>query len=263
MPQEPIDTKTVYDEQGNPIKVDAAQFQKAVAGPGDAKDQTPDQAGASTPAPQVVYMARPHEPMLPDISPAVKEKHDHSMKKFSYLNLSEGEYVISAVKRHPIGLIAIWALVALVIILLSTGIFMVMGSVGSTVFVSEESIPSLAMILLGLVVLSFLGGVVGTIVYESNRFFLTNESVVQHIQTSLFAKKEQTISLGNIEDASFKQTGVIQHMLGYGSLRLSTEGDETTYRFSFVENPAKQVALLNNAVEAFKNGRPVDTDEDQ
>lgn len=48
---------------------------------------------------------------------------------------------------------------------------------------------------------------------------------------------------------------------GYGSLRLSTEGDETTYRFSFVENPSKQVALLNNAVEAFKNGRPVDPDE--
>jgi hypothetical protein len=38
---------------------------------------------------------------------------------------------------------------------------------------------------------------------------------------------------------------------------LSTEGDETTYRFNYVTNPKYYIAILNNAVEAFKNGRPV------
>jgi hypothetical protein len=47
-------------------------------------------------------------------------------------------------------------------------------------------------------------------------------------------------------------------MFDYGSIRLSTEGDETTYRFNYVTAPKKQIAILNNAVEAFKNGRPVD-----
>ena len=46
-------------------------------------------------------------------------------------------------------------------------------------------------------------------------------------------------------------------MLNYGMIRLSTEGDETTYRFSYVANPKEQIAVLNNAVESFKNGRPV------
>jgi hypothetical protein len=54
---------------------------------------------------------------------------------------------------------------------------------------------------------------------------------------------------------------MLQSILDYGSIRLSTEGDETTYRFNYVSNPKKQIALLNNAVEAFKLGRPVDTDE--
>ncbi len=262
MPQEPINTKTVYDEKGNPIEVDAQQFQKAVNNP--AGQSSPEKVdNTATPRPQVVYMARPHEPMAPELSPEAKEKHDQSKRKFSYLNLSEGEYVISAITRHPIGLLGIWGIVGLLVAMFTAGIFMVMGSIGETSFVGEGSIPSLAMILLGLIVLTFLVGIIATVIYESNRFFLTNESVTQHIQTGLFAKKEQTISLGNIEDASFKQTGVLQHLLNYGSLRLSTEGDETTYRFSFVENPTRQVALLNNAVEAFKNGRPVDTDEDQ
>lgn len=249
-------TKTVYDEHGRPIKVHAGQFEQAVAGANE--PQTKHNP------PQVVYMARPHEPVKPHISPAVKEKHEESKTLFPYLNLSEGEYVISAIKRHQIGILAIWGVVAIGILFLVLGIFISMGT-GNTFggIVDAENLPWLAMIFLGLIVLVFMGGILASVVYDGNRFFLTNESVTQHIQVSLFSKKEQTISLGNIEDASFTQHGIIQHMLNYGSLRLSTEGDETTYRFSFVEDPSIQVSLLNNAVEAFKNGRPVDVDEDQ
>ena len=91
-----------------------------------------------------------------------------------------------------------------------------------------------------------------------NQFFLTNESVIQEIQRGLFSRHEQTVSLGSIEDASFEQNGLLQTMLNYGSIRLSTEGEETTYRFYFVSNPKEQIARLNNAVESFKNGRPVE-----
>jgi hypothetical protein len=94
-------------------------------------------------------------------------------------------------------------------------------------------------------------------VYNSNRFYLTNESVIQEIQTGLLAKHEQTVSLSNIEDASYRQHGILPSLLNYGSIRLSTEGDETTYRFQYVSNPKKEIAMLNNAVEAFKMGRPV------
>jgi hypothetical protein len=78
----------------------------------------------------------------------------------------------------------------------------------------------------------------------------------------LFANREQTVSLGNVEDASYYKHGIIETLLDYGTLRLSTQGDETTYRFTFAASPAKQVAKLNNAVEAFKNGRPIQDDDD-
>ena len=91
---------------------------------------------------------------------------------------------------------------------------------------------------------------------------MTNESVVQEVQDSLFMRREQTVSLGSIEDASFKQNGILQTVLDYGTIRLSTEGQETTYVFRYVTHPKKQIATLNNAIEAFKNGRPVDPFED-
>jgi uncharacterized membrane protein YdbT with pleckstrin-like domain len=89
-------------------------------------------------------------------------------------------------------------------------------------------------------------------------FYLTNESVIQNIQIGLFNKRLQTVSLGNVEDASFTQNGILSHIFGYGSIRLSTEGEETTYRFDWASHPERQIAILNNAVEAFKHGRPVE-----
>jgi uncharacterized membrane protein YdbT with pleckstrin-like domain len=126
------------------------------------------------------------------------------------------------------------------------------------------NVPSFGgVLLLGiLAIISILiSGYVAIWVYLSNQFYLTNESVIQEIQLTLFSRREQTVSLANIEDASFQQTGILQTMLNYGSIRLSTEGDETTYRFNYVANPRVEIARLNNAIEAFKNGRPVDSDD--
>ena len=53
-------------------------------------------------------------------------------------------------------------------------------------------------------------------VYMQNRFFLTNESVIQEIQISLFSKREQTVSLMNIEDSSYSQKGILQTLFNYG-----------------------------------------------
>jgi hypothetical protein len=68
------------------------------------------------------------------------------------------------------------------------------------------------------------------------------------------------VSLGSVEDASYRQFGIWQSLFNYGTIRLSTEGEETSYRFQYASNPKKQIAVLNNAIECFKNGRPIGSD---
>lgn len=212
-------------------------------------------------SPQIVHVSRAVEPAKYEVSPEVKAKHDASMQQYPFLNLSDAEYIVNAVRRHPIGLVAPLALTA---VLLSI-IFFVLFNYSSLAAASTTFIfPSLQDVFFPLIALAAaigFGGFAVVYVYLANKFFLTNESVIQEVQLSLFSRYEQTVSLGNIEDASYTQEGVLQSILDYGSIRLSTEGDETTYRFKYVANPKQQIALLNNAVEAFKNGRPVDTDE--
>ncbi|MDB5187085.1 MAG: hypothetical protein JWM07_557, partial [Candidatus Saccharibacteria bacterium] len=209
-------------------------------------------------APQVVHLTRSIDPVQQEVTPEVKAKHDKSVHEHPSLNLSSHEYIISAVRRHPIGLLIPAGLTVFLIALVASILINFPIIVESLGIFDPPAAGPIWLIGLLLMALFTIGGYIAIWVYMNNRFFLTNESVIQELQLSLFMRKEQTVSLANIEDASFDQHGIMQTLLNYGSIRLSTEGDETTYRFTYVTNPKKQIEILNNAVEAFKNGRPVD-----
>lgn len=206
--------------------------------------------------PKVVHAIRNPEAVDLTISDENQRLHDASLKRYPHLNLSAGEFVVLDVKRHPIGLL---------LPVFMTGILLLVVVIGLILYPADTSsivapIPTYEQVLLPaflLMALVGLGGGIAIWVYLQNQFYMTNESVIQEIQHSLFSRHEQTVSLGSIEDASFRQTGILQTMLNYGTVRLSTEGEETTYRFAYVTNPRRHVAILNNAIEDFKNGRPV------
>lgn len=236
-----------YDNQGRPLYAHPPQTPApAAAAP-----------SAAEPSHTYVHVSRPINPDDPNIPPEIMRRYEESVKKYPRLNLSKGEFVISAVKRHPIGIVEIWGVALLLIAALGALLVSFVGS-------NSEDMLLLGAAGLGLVsFFIFAGALVATYVYTNNRFYLTNESVIQEIQQSIFSKHEQTVSLANIEDASYKKSGILQYALDYGTIRLSTEGDETTYRFSYVAKPKEHIAVLNNAVEAFKNGRPVTLNDDQ
>ena len=207
--------------------------------------------------PQVVHVGRELERKPFTISDELKRKHERSVQQYPNLNLSEGEYVILDIKRHPIGMLIPASIAIFLVLIIMVFVLMYPSLARDSIISPMPSVTDVfgvAMLLIGLVVL---GGAVALWIYLQNQFFLTNESVIQEIQESLFSRHEQTVSLGSIEDASFRQSGIIQTVFNYGTIRLSTEGEETTYIFHFVARPREQIAVINNAIEDFKNGRPV------
>ena len=244
-PEKPLQTDTeqpvAYDVNGRPLYLHPAK----------------PQANGENQA-QNFNMTGPLDPAKAVVSSDTKLKHDRSVAAYPKLNLSEGEYIIADISRSLIGLVGP-LFVGLFMIILSFGVLFNAGSIVKTLKLNGGLIDYgvVNMMILAFVALILIGMYVIYYVYVNNKFYLTNESVIQEIQTGLFYKTEQTVSLLNIEDASYSQDGIIQQMFDFGSIRLSTEGDETTYRFTYASNPKKQIAILNNAVEAFKNGRPV------
>ena len=208
--------------------------------------------------PHVVHTPRAYDPKVGEVSPELQKRHETSAQMYPDLNLSEGEYVIFSVKRHPIGL---WGPLG---ITFGSILLLLVAWIGYPSFAEIDrqtgqivGIQAVSIIIFALIILIGLFGYIAAWVYMRNTFFLTNESVIQEIQHGIFSKHEQTVSLGSIEDASYRQFGIWQSIFNYGTIRLSTEGQETTYRFQYVANPKKQIAILNNAIESFKNGRPV------
>lgn len=259
-----------YDEQGRPL------YHHPPAGAVPTAEQPPKTMVSSRPEsyeghnfdprlrtqyanePDLVHATRKYEPQVPVVSERLQKIHKESAERFPYLNLSEGEFVMLQIRRHPIGML-IPAVGTIVLLLVLSAVTLALPDI-YPVAAESTGLPSVAIVI-GL--LALLMGIVTAFggiaiwVYLRNQFFLTNESVIQEIQHSLFSRHEQTVSLGSIEDVSFRKQGVMQYIFNYGTMRLSTEGEETTYRFAFVEDPKKQTAAVSNAIEAFKNGRPV------
>lgn len=251
-PNETAPRPVAYDAEGRPLY---AHPPTPVAPPAPVVQESQDQQQPTT----VVHVARSLEPEQPVMSEKRQRLHESSKREYPLLNLSTGEYVISAVRRHPIGLIfplGVGTLLigfALSIVLnydLFVEAFMLTGFLANVMNIFVPAFLFVVVVALGMFISYY--------VYTNNKFFLTNESVIQEIQVSLFSRQEQTVSLSNIEDASFTQHGILQQVFDYGDIRLSTEGDETTYRFSYVASPKNHIARLNDAVESFKNGRPVE-----
>jgi hypothetical protein len=263
----PIDTNqtdyskpVAYDTQGRPLYLRPEDV--AAANTADASASPTGWSPAFDPAShgnhQYVHVSRPIAPADVPIPDEIMKRYEESRRNFSQLNLSKGEYIISAIKRHPFGLLQIWGVAIVFIVALASLLVS---------FVTSSNMDSDFLVLaaagLGLVsFFVFAGALIATYIYNCNRFYLTNESVIQEIQIGLFNKHEQTVSLANIEDASFYKAGIFSYFFDFGTIRLSTEGDETTYRFSYVAHPKRQIAILNNAVEAFKNGRPIEPPND-
>lgn len=212
--------------------------------------------------PDFVHTTRSYDPQVPQMSGALQRKSEESKRLYPFLNLSEGEFVMLRIRRHPIGLFIPVSITTLVLVLLTVALVLAPDFYSSPAMTLVD-LPPITTVIGGILLLMLFAGLLGGIaiwVYLQNQFFLTNESVIQEIQHGLFSRHEQTVSLGSIEDASFKQYGILPNVFGYGLMRLSTEGEETTYRFNFVEDPKRQIAIVNNAVENFKNGRPVGED---
>ncbi len=189
------------------------------------------------------------------ITPDQEAKHTATVAKYPHLSFSHGEYVIEEVRRHPIGLLSIWFIVGVLVLVIFGALVMFESNreyVASIFMVQPEAIPSAAVLSIPALILSAffaLGGVLATIVYEGNRFYLTNESIIQLVQTSLFSTKQQVVNLINVEDVSSTQANIVEQVLNYGTINLSTQGEHTRYSFRFVANPKRVTHAVNDATE--------------
>ena len=181
-----------------------------------------------------------------------KIQHARSEKDFPEIDLEQDEYVVLHIKRSRLGVAFIWGITALLIIALSLVLIFFASSdtnIENTVFqLNEASRHYLRLAILVLYVLFFFGGFVGQSIYHANHIYVTNRRVIQKSRSSIFANSTNIIELRRIEDVSFHQNSLIDHLCQFGTLRMSTVGDETTYTLKYVDTPNDEVKIISHLV---------------
>lgn len=176
-----------------------------------------------------------------------------SAKQYSDISLEKDEYVVLCLERSRIGVIGIWAVVGLVILVLCAALFHITGNssaIADTSFIkmNEQMLHGLRVLMLGLFAVMIIGGLLGQYIYNGNKMYITNMRVIQKVRNSLFSNSTNIIDLKQIEDVSYKQTSLVDHIFHFGTLRLSTVGDETTYTFPLLDTPSDEVATISHLI---------------
>ena len=185
-------------------------------------------------------------------------KHARSAKDYPDLNLEADEHVVLHLKRSLIGIIAIWTMVALCIIILSLALILIANNIKvdqTLLTINDASLHYLRIAIFALYTVIVAGGIIGQSIYNANEMFITNQRAIQKSRSSLFANSTNIIELRRIEDVSFRQQTLIDHLVQIGTLRMSTVGDETTYTFKYLDTPHDEVKIISHLVYENKKHR--------
>lgn len=185
----------------------------------------------------------------PLLTPREQADHDRSVHDYPDLPLSDTEYVVIDIDRSIFGLIKIWSLVVIIFIALAATILMI--DYTSPIELDQ---PIMLGLLVGTVALPLIGGLITTYVYQQNYFIVTNERIFARIQYTPFAHRSQNVELEHVEDCSYSKNNIFQMAFNYGSIRLSTVGDEQTYTFNYVAEPKDQFSIVNRVVQSVDKG---------
>ena len=163
--------------------------------------------------------------------------------------LEPGESILTVVHRSLVGLVAIY-LVAIVAVGAVVVLFITLSP--DTFDTSSNNIsPQLSAIIIVAAILLVLILFTATYVYRQSRLLITDRSLVQIMQKTLFNRKVSRLSMSNVEDVNEEQRGIVSSIFNYGTLTIQTAGTEDNFVFTLCPNPTQLADRIIEARQAF------------
>lgn len=198
----------------------------------------------------------------------LKDRHNQSKLDYPEIaDLGDNEFVLVEIKRLPILAKLIWAAwLSILVVITSAWLILSANRQISPLKLQNNVVDfftffTIIVLIVDILVLIF--AYIGHKIYTHNKMFVTSERVIQFKMNSLFDEKVQSIDLNSIEDVSYHQKGLLANLFNFGSVRMSTVGDESSYYLTLVARPDAVAKSAAAVVQAVKNDRliPVNTQE--
>lgn len=172
---------------------------------------------------------------------------------FKLIEFDKDEQVICEVRKHPLGLFIIYM----------TGIFVASAMffllVIGSLFIKNDPLD-VGTSATGLQVgLAIAGGVltilviaataIGAYLYKSNVVIVTSEKIAQMLYRTIFDRKISQLSLGDVQDVSVNQKGILARIFNFGTLTIETSGEQANFIFTLTPSPYERAKDIVGAHE--------------
>jgi hypothetical protein len=165
--------------------------------------------------------------------------------------MREGEKILCDIRRHPFGIFLLYASVGLFLVLVAViGYGIMPGILTESTKAQVYSYATTGLVVAGLG--GLIAVLVGHIIYWGNHWIVTSDSVTQINQLTLFNTQSSQLSLANVEDVTSEKSGLLPHLLNYGSLKAETAGERQKFKLVYCPNPDYYAKLILKAREDFE-----------
>ena len=165
---------------------------------------------------------------------------------FKLIEFDPDEKLIAEIRKHWFGLFLIYTIGTAITVLA------LVGAVAAAATTSAE-LDSIRMplILLSLILalLSTVFTAIGAYLYRSNVILVTSDKLAQLLAYGIFQRKISQLSIGDVQDVTVRQHGIIAHALNYGTIIIETAGEQQNYTFSFAPDPYQASKDIVNSHE--------------
>jgi len=165
------------------------------------------------------------------------------------LPIDEDEKILNVFRHHWFIYVMSWGMGLLIAALvMGVAIALTMAGGEGTAFEGRESqVLSIAAMFSLLIVA---GSFVPVYLRVQEQLVLTEESLLQMLQPSLFASKVDQLSLQHIADVSVRQD-FFGSIFGYGHLTIETPGEQNNFHFVVITRPDKAAREIMAAHEDY------------
>lgn len=173
-------------------------------------------------------------------------------KFFQFIEFDENEQLVTEIRKHPFGLFIILATGLLLgVSMFFIALFATAVDFSQIFMFAEANNAKPLLILVSFILLLGIGIMtyIGAFLYNSNVIFVTNEKIAQIVYLSLFNRKISQLSIGDVQDVTVTQKGILAHFFNYGTLVIETAGEQENYKFTYVPEPYQVSKMIVGAHE--------------
>ena len=194
--------------------------------------------------------------MSPHKAEACAKLSPMGKRLFRFIEFDDEEEMLAEIRKHPVGLffveitgllITLTVTIAVVVLALNLDFLGIDSTEGSGLL--ARNLIGMSGIILG--VLGIIATLIVSILYTSNVVFVTNDKIAEVAYISLFNRRITQLGIGNVEDVTVSQRGILPHIFNYGSLLIETAGETTNPAFTYVPDPQNNSRVIIEAHEAY------------